>query len=95
MAFIFHVVTKDSAREEFLASFDMMKRVPGFQALSIYQDQSNQNKFTCVEFCDSQESHAEHVKAVTDEVREAWLNLLIEIPQAQFYKEVATIKPLG
>jgi heme-degrading monooxygenase HmoA len=85
------VVTKESTREEFIASFEMMKTVPGFQGISLYQDQADKNKFTCVELWDNKESHTQHVKEISDEVRDAWLSLLDGMPQGAFYQKVKEI----
>ncbi|MCW8449815.1 putative quinol monooxygenase [Legionella quinlivanii] len=91
MVFIFTVVTKEHARDEFINSFEMMKSVPGFQSIELYQDTSNINKFTCVEYWDSHESHAQHVKEIPDEIRDQWLDLLEELPQGQFCKKIKEI----
>ncbi|MCE3043582.1 antibiotic biosynthesis monooxygenase [Legionella sp. 16cNR16C] len=91
MVFIFTVTTKDYARDEFIESFEMMKSVPGFQSIELYQDCSNINKFTCVEYWDSHESHAQHVKEIPDEIRDQWLDLLEELPQGQFCKKITEI----
>lgn len=91
--FIFNVITKESKRDEFIKSFEMMKEVLGFQGISLFQDQSNRNKFTCVELWDHKESHAQHVKEVSDEVRESWLSLPEEVTLGQFYEKIAEIKP--
>lgn len=93
MIFIFNITTKESTRNEFINSFEMMKTVPGFQSISLFQEQSNPNKFTCVEFWDNNESHAQHVKEVSDEARKAWLNLLEEVSSGHFYEKIAEIKP--
>ena len=93
MTFIFNVITKESTRDEFIKSFEVMKTVPGFQSISLFQDEANHNKFTCVEHWDNKESHAQHVKEISDEVRDAWLSLLEEISPGQFYEKIAEIKP--
>lgn len=93
MVFIFNVTTKESTRDEFINSFEIMKAVPGFQSISLFQEQSNSNKFTCVEFWDNKESHAQHVKEVSDDVRKAWLSLLEEVSPGQFYEKITEIKP--
>lgn len=92
MVFIFNVITKDSTRDEFISSFEMMKTVTGFQSISLYQDQSNRNKFTCIEFWDNKESHTQHVKEVSAEIRDAWLSLIEEVSPGQFFNKVAEIK---
>ncbi|KTC71698.1 Antibiotic biosynthesis monooxygenase [Legionella birminghamensis] len=91
MVFMFTVVTKESTREEFIHSFEMMKSVPGFQSIALYQDLSNKNRFTCVEYWDSHESHTQHVKEIPDEVRDQWLSLLDEISPGQFYEKITEV----
>jgi heme-degrading monooxygenase HmoA len=88
MVFIFNVTTKESTRDEFISAFEMMKAVPGFQSISLFQEQSNPNKFTCVEFWDNKKSHAQHVKEISDDVRKAWLSLLEEVSPMQFYERI-------
>lgn len=80
MVFIFNIVTKETTREEFLNSFEIMKSVPGFQSITLYQNQDDKNKFTCVEYWDNRESHSQHIKEITSETRDAWLSLLAGQP---------------
>lgn len=92
MVFIFNVLTKESAREAFLNSFEIMKTVPGFQGIKLYQYQDDKNRFTCVEHWDARENHSQHVKDITPEISEAWLNLLAAPPEILgFFDDVKSI----
>ncbi|PIQ43975.1 MAG: hypothetical protein COV52_03905 [Gammaproteobacteria bacterium CG11_big_fil_rev_8_21_14_0_20_46_22] len=92
MVFIFNVLTKESAREAFLNSFEMMKTVPGFQGIKLYQNQDDKHKFTCVEHWDTRESHSQHIEEITPEISETWLSLLAGKPEILgFFDDVKSI----
>lgn len=82
------VHVKSDSREKFLASLEMLKKMPGFVNNTVYVSDEDANVLTTVEEWRSAEDHANFLASLPEGALQEWISMLEKPPVSAFFTKM-------
>lgn len=79
---------KEDRKEELLASFGMLKEMPGFLNNTVYVSDTDSKSLTTVEEWESKQHHDDFMAGLSEEALAAWMSMLEQPPVSQFFTKL-------